>query len=187
MTKRPIAPTLAVTLAVTTLGIGGCGGAVARQPWENTFTGSGDDAFLVDDDFVCLDDARWDVVGGTRVWNALGRQGQAVDHARQHSLGSYPVGTVIQIFADEASVKRGRGFSPETGDWEFLVLDVSSGETVITQRGTTEVKNAAGTCLSCHGAAQAFDYACFTNSSCAPLPFFIDTTVVPEDDDPRCR
>ena len=59
MTKHPIAHALAV--ALSTLGVAGCGGAVERQTWENTFTGSGDDAFLVDDDFVCLDDARWDV------------------------------------------------------------------------------------------------------------------------------
>lgn len=175
-----------VMVAVVGVAVG-CGGEVARQSWENTYAGSGEDLFLVDDDFTCLGDARWDIVGHSRVWNPLGHQNEAVDHARQRSLGSYPVGTVIQLFPGEASVKRGRGFSPATGDWEFLVLNVDSGESVITARGTTDIGNAAGSCLSCHGGAQAFDYACFTNTSCVPLPSFINTTVVPADDDPRCR
>ncbi len=168
--------------------MGACG-AADRQVWPDTFAGDGDDAFLVDDDFVCLGDARFVDVGGRRIWNVFGGQAQqrAEALARSAMPGSYPVGTVVQLFPGEAMVKRGRGFSPETNDWEYLVLDTGSGETVITARGTTEVGNPAGTCLSCHGAAAAFDSVCFTNSSCRPLPFFLDTRVVPERDDDRCR
>jgi hypothetical protein len=164
-----------------------CGGPVERQDWQNTFQGEGEDLFLVDDDFVCLGDARFDNVDGTRLFNPLGRQLEAVEHARRKSLGEYPVGTVLQLFYDEASVKRGRGFSPETGDWEFLTLaaDVDK-KTVITSRGTTEVRNVGGTCMSCHGGANAYDYTCFTNRGCGSLPFFIDTDVQPDVDDPRC-
>ena len=67
------------------------------------------------------------------------------------------------------------------------MLDPSSGATVITARGTTEIGNVGGTCLSCHGRAQAFDTVCFTNTNCVPLPFFVDTRVDPARDDPRCR
>ena len=133
-----------------------------------------------------VSDARWDVVDGTRIWNPLGRQGEAVARARQKDLGGYPVGTVIQLFPEEAMVKRGVGFSVESHDWEYLVLSVAGGESVITSRGTTEVRNAAGSCLSCHGASSAFDSVCFTNTSCAPLPFFVDTAVDPGSEDPRC-
>ncbi|MDP2342146.1 MAG: hypothetical protein Q8O67_14410 [Deltaproteobacteria bacterium] len=165
----------------------GCGGAPARQTWENTFETAGEDLFLVDDDFVCLADERFDVVDGTRVWNPLGHQLEAVEHARGKSLGAYPVGTVVQLFHDEASVKRGRGFSAETGDWEFLTLaSDDDGKSIITSRGTTEVRNVGGTCLSCHDGAAAFDYTCFTNAGCGTLPFFIDTDVQPATDDPRC-
>lgn len=175
-----------IPFALVTIMAGGCGDAPARQVWENTFAGDGEDLFLEDDDFACLSDSRWDVVDGTRIWNPLGRQTEAVARAAQKDLGEYPVGTVIQLFPDEAMVKRGRGFSTETHDWEYLVLHVASGESVITSRGTTEVKNAAGSCLSCHSASSAFDSVCFTNTSCAPLPFFIDTNVDPVTEDPRC-
>ena len=166
--------------------VAGCGDAPARQDWENTFDGEGDDLFLEDDDFPCLSDSRWDVVDGTRIWNPLGRQAEAVARARQRDLGDYPVGTVVQLFPEEAMVKRGRGFSAATNDWEYFVLHVASGQTVITSRGSTDVGNAAGSCVGCHGAASAFDSICFTNTSCAPLPFFINTDVDPSTD-PRCQ
>ena len=179
--KRFVAAVIVVGGAVA------CGGDVVRTEWVNTFEAVGDDAFLVDDDFVCLADSRYEQIGKTRIWNALGRQQQAVEHARSGGIGAYPVGTVIQLFPGEASVKRARGFSPATGDWEFFVLNVDSGESVITERGTTEIANIGGTCLSCHGRANAFDYACFTNTGCGPLPFFINTDMQPDRDDPRCR
>jgi hypothetical protein len=169
------------------LALTGCAPA-ERQQWTNTFDGD-DDAFLVDDDFVCLADARWTDVDGRRVWNVFGgtRHEQAVALAASRDPGEYPVGTVMQLFSFEAMVKRGKGFSPATNDWEYFVLDTGSGETVITARGTADVGNIGGSCLSCHGAASAFDNVCFTNQSCRPLPFFIDTHVEPRDDDPRCR
>lgn len=164
-------------------------GAAERQQWEDTFVGDGDDAFLVDDDFVCLDDARFADVAGRRVWNVFGGEAQAAAEAlaRSGTPGTYPVGTVVQLFPFEAMVKRGHGFSAATNDWEYLLLDTSSGETVITARGTTDVRNIGGTCLSCHGAAAAFDNVCFTNTSCRPLPFFVDTHVEPNLDDARCQ
>jgi hypothetical protein len=165
----------------------GCGGSPARQDFENTFEGDGPDLFVVDDDLVCLGDPRWDLVGRTRIWNALGQQASAVSHGRNRALGEYPIGTVLQLFPEEVSVKRGRGFSQATGDWEFLKLDVQSGETIILERGTTEIGNPGGSCITCHGGANAFDYACFTNGGCGALPPFVDLDVDPDTDDPRCR
>ncbi len=165
-----------------------CGAPSERQSWENSFQGEGEDAFLLDDDFVCLGDERFENVEGRRMWNALGHQLEAVEHGRLRSLGEYPVGTVIQLFPDEASVKRGRGFSPATGDWEFLALSFDDdGRSIIHNRGTTEIANAAGSCISCHARANAFDYVCFTNDGCGSFPFFVDATVDPDADDPRCR
>lgn len=175
-----------VVVLVAGLVLSSCAAPVEPQVWENTFTGPGEDLFLVDEDFVCLGDERFDVVGHSRIWNPLGHQAEAVEHARTRALGEYPIGTVLQLFPDEVSVKRGKGFSPETGDWEFFVLDVKSGSTVIAERGTTEIGNVGGSCIGCHGGANAFDYACFSNDGCGSLPFFIDTTVEPENDDPRC-
>jgi hypothetical protein len=174
-------------LVVGAVDVSACGGPAERQEWENTFEGEGADLFVVDDDLVCLGDARWSVVGHSRIWNALGQQAAAVSHGQNHELGEYPIGTVLQLFPEEVSVKRGRGFSPETGDWEFLKLDVSSGETVIVERGTTDIGNAGGSCIACHAGANAFDYACFSNGGCGALPPFVNLEVNPETDDPRCR
>ncbi|MBM4283522.1 MAG: hypothetical protein FJ137_23200 [Deltaproteobacteria bacterium] len=184
--RSTFAPAVATLAGAITCAMG-CA-AAERQQWEDTFAGDGDDAFLVDDDFACFTDRRWADVDGRRVWNVFGgaRQAQAVALAVSRAPGEYPVGTVLQLFTFEAMVKRGAGFSPATNDWEYLVLDTSSGSTVITARGTTDVGNVGGTCLSCHGAATAHDSVCFTNSSCRPLPFFVDTEVVPASDE-RCR
>src|SRR5262245_47221037 len=37
----------------------------------------------------------------------------------------YPEGSVVQLVPTEAMVKREKGFSPATGDWEFFALQVS--------------------------------------------------------------
>ena len=162
-------------------------GAAERQDWENTYDGDGEDLFLVDDDFTCLAQKPWESVDNFKVWNPLGHQETAVDHARAHRLGEYPVGTGIALFHNEVSVKRGPGFSPETQDWEFLTLDVDADRrTMITNRGTTDVGNIAGSCISCHAGAQAFDMVCGTNNSCGALPFFIDTHPDSKVEDPRC-
>ena len=185
MTRPHALALLAVLLLAALSGASGC--APERQQWEDTYEGDGEDLFLVDDDFTCLDDATWTEIDGTRIVNLLGHQEEAEAVAREPVEGArYPVGTLIQLFADEAMVKRGAGFSPETDDWEFFVLHVGTGNTVITSRGTTEVANPAGSCMSCHAAARDFDNVCFTNSACAPLPFFIDTNVDPKTEDARC-
>jgi hypothetical protein len=163
-----------------------------RKAWENTFTGTTEDAFLVDDDFACLADARWQLEGHTRLWNPLGHTDDMMAVARGDSDDPYPVGTVLQLFPGEASVKRGAGFSPDTKDWEFLIIDADSGKTVITERGTTAIENVAGSCIGCH-AASTNDTACFrsiasdTAPGCEALPFFISTDTDPKNDDPRCR
>jgi hypothetical protein len=163
----------------------GC--AAERREWENTFTGDGEDLFVLDDDLACLADAMWTEVEGTRVANLLGHEEEAVAFARSGVPGEFPIGTIVQLLPEEVSVKRGLGFSSATRDWEFLKLSVAGGRSVITERGTSEIGNPGGSCLSCHQAAVDFDLACFTNDKCAPLPFFIDTDIEPETEDPRCR
>ena len=60
--------------------------------------------------------------------------------ARKPQGGVYPVGTVIQLIPTEAMVKRHKGYSPATGDWEFFALDVSPAGTKISSSGA-KVKN----------------------------------------------
>ena len=170
-------------MVVVTVALG-C--APARQEWPNTYEGDGEDLFVLDDDLACLADEQWALVGKTRITNALGRRDEAVALAESGEQGAYPVGTIVQLLPSEAAVKRGAGFSPETRDWEFIKLDVGTGRTVITERGTTNIGNPGGTCISCHEVARDFDLVCFTNTTCAPLPFFIDTEIDPQTEDARC-
>jgi hypothetical protein len=186
MSRSPVVGVVIVALVIAAIAAIGC--TPERIEWQNEFSGEGEDLFVLDDDLNCLGDDNWVEVNGTRVTNLLDHQDEAVAVAQEPAEGAaFPVGTILQLGADEAMVKRGAGFSADTADWEFLQLHVASGRTVITGRGTTELANPAGTCLSCHTAAKDFDLVCFTNSTCAPLPFFIDTDIDPTTDDPRCR
>lgn len=173
-------------LAAAAFVVGACSTPV-RQEWVNGYDGDGEDLFLVDDDLGCLADAPWESAGNFKVWNGLGHQLEAVEHARSKALGPYPVGTVLSLFHDEVSVKRGRGFSPETGDWEFIKLAVDENQkTIIAERGTTAISNVGGSCIACHDGANAFDFVCGTNDGCGALPFFVDTSPDSREEDPRC-
>jgi hypothetical protein len=62
-------------------------------------------------------------------------------------------------------VKRRAGFSPETKDWEFFLLQLSAGGmTTIQSRGTTAIQTSMGqTCVSCHTMVpDEFDFVCNT-------------------------
>jgi hypothetical protein len=74
--------------------------------------------------------------------------------------GEFPVGTIIVKEKHDGNdsstselltvmVKREKGFAPEIGDWEFLVLD---GFAKAVQKSTAE------TCISCHTGKKANDY-----------------------------
>jgi hypothetical protein len=111
-------------------------------------------------------------VGDHFVTNARGHLAQALAVARSATGGTYPVGTIIQLIPQEAMVKRAKGFSPTTNDWEFFSLDASATGTKILSRGGAKVVNRfGGSCASCHSAAQPqFDFVCGTTHGCAPLP-----------------
>ncbi len=64
-------------------------------------------------------------------------------------VGEYPAGSVVQLLPTEVMVKHRKGYSPDTQDWEFLELDLSSTEPKIMARGFAEVENRfGGNCLS---------------------------------------
>ena len=111
-------------------------------------------------------------VGDHFVTNVSGHLAQALAVARSATGGQYPVGTIIQLIPQEAMVKRAKGFSPSTNDWEFFSLNVTATGTTILSRGGAEVVNRfGGSCASCHSAAQPqFDFVCGTTHGCAPLP-----------------
>ena len=100
----------------------------------------------------------------------------------------YPPGSVIQLIPGEAMVKRDRGFSAATHDWEFFEFDVSKDGTKIRRRGTVDVVNRfGGNCFGCHAPAAAqWDLACETDHGCAPLPVTRAMIRALQRTDPRC-
>ena len=109
-------------------------------------------------------------VGDHFVGSLNGHLDAALAVARKPQGGVYPVGTVIQLIPTEAMVKRHKGYSAATGDWEFFSLNVSPSGTKIQSSGT-KVKNFFGSdCASCHVAAKSnFDFVCEKGHGCAPL------------------
>jgi hypothetical protein len=63
----------------------------------------------------------------------------------------YPVGTIIQLFPQEAMIKRRRRFNRDGHGWEFVQLKVTQdGQTEVMASGRGEVANALGSCQGCH-------------------------------------
>src|SRR5262249_31954439 len=102
--------------------------------------------------------------------------------------GIYPVGTVIQLVPFEASVKRARGFSPASNDWEFFSLSTSATGTTIRARGTMNVVNQfGGNCFTCHKNAQPqWDFLCEQDHGCDPIPITAAQIEALQQADPRC-
>ncbi len=126
-------------------------------------------------------------VRGFYIDNRLGHLKQALAVANSPRGGVYPVGTIIQLVPQEAMVKREKGFSPATRDWEFFFLSVSPSGTEIQTRGTADVVNRfGGNCASCHQGAEArFDGVCEKDHGCAPLPIGDDVFHAIQEADPR--
>jgi len=111
-------------------------------------------------------------VGDHFIASLNGHLAAALAVARSARGGVYPVGTVIELIPTEAMVKRHKGYSTATHDWEMFSLRVSAHGTTIAAEGTTNVVNAFGeNCASCHSLAKTqFDFVCGKTHGCAPLP-----------------
>jgi hypothetical protein len=152
-----------------------CGGSGASHSADRTTTSpttttiaSLRDVAPTASDFVNIH--RMKRVGDHFIGSLNGHLDAALGVARKPKDAVYPVGTVIQLIPTEAMVKRHRGYSPSTGDWEFFSLDVSPTGTKIQSSGV-KVKNfLGGDCASCHVAAKShFDFVCEKGHGCAPL------------------
>jgi hypothetical protein len=106
--------------------------------------------------------------------------------ARSPKGGVYPVGTLIQLIPTEAMVKRHKGYSPSTGDWEFFSLGVSAKGTLIKKGGAKVINFLGLDCSSCHSAAKGqFDFVCGKTHGCAPLPLTDSLLAKIQGSDPR--
>jgi hypothetical protein len=174
------APVLAVAI---TIGVVACSGgeSARRQPTPKP----SEDFVAQPEDFRNLHTMT--KVRGFYLDNRRGHLDEALAVANSPRGGEYPVGTIIQLVPQEAMVKRQKGFSPATRDWEFFFLSVSPGGTVIEKRGKDDVVNRfGGNCASCHQAAAArFDSVCEQDHGCAPLPIGRDVFHAIQESDPR--
>lgn len=128
-------------------------------------------------------------VGNHFVDNRLGYLAEALAVARSPRGGRYPLGTIIQLVPQEAMVKREKGWSQATNDWEFFSLSVSRQGTTILTRGKDNVVNRfGGNCASCHSAAgRQWDFVCEKDHGCAPLPIGDPVIAAIQHADPRPR
>lgn len=123
-----------------------------------------------------IDNLNGDIAATKKV--ALSKQG-----------GVYPEGSVIQLVPTEVMVKREKGFSPATKDWEFFELDVSAKGSTIRTRGFAEVVNRfGGNCFACHVRAKPqFDMVCEKDHGCDPIRLNDDMITALQKTDPRCE
>ena len=143
-----------------------------------------EDLEMQDEDFDCIKDGT--AVRKFFVANRLGHLDEALAVARREIVPPYPAGTIIQLVPFEAMVKRGGRFDPENDDWEYLVIDPTSGSTNITARGTEEVINVGVPCFACHSAAKAVDYICESGNGCPELMLSDELVDFLQESDPRC-
>ena len=138
------------------------------------------------EDFGCIRDMH--PVRGFFVDNLLGDLEATLAVAHSETGGVYPAGSVVQLVPAEVMVKREAGFDPETKDWEFFELDVSSGASEIRVRGAGEVVNQfGGNCLSCHEKAEPqWDLICEQTHGCDPIPLTPVMVKAIQNTDPRC-
>ncbi len=92
-------------------------------------------------------------------------------------------------FPNILTMRKVRGFDPETGAWDFFFLEVSGTGTEIKSRGTSSVRNGFGLgCQSCHsGAEPQWDMVCESDHGCTPLPFTDSRIEKIQASDPRPR
>lgn len=128
-------------------------------------------------------------VRGFFVDNIAGNLEGTLAVARSKTGGVYPPGSVVQLFPNEVMIKREKGFSPVTKDWEFFEIDVSKNGSTIRKRGFADVKNRfGGNCFACHVQARPeWDMICEEGHGCEKLPIGRGAVEALQETDPRCK
>jgi hypothetical protein len=132
MGDRSLRDTIAVAVATVTVGVGliitlaAFGVASGHEALHPRHTPSGQDIDMKPSDFQNLHTMT--MVRGFFVDNRLGHLKAALRVARAEK-GVYPVGTILQLVPQEATVKRRKGFNPATRDWEFFFLQTTTKDT----------------------------------------------------------
>lgn len=185
--ESPIRFTLARLLLATATATAGAAAFAAGSAAETAPDGIANAPVQVTaESFRCIRDMT--PVRGFFVDNLLGHLDDTLAVARSPTGGTYPPGSVVQLFPNEVMVKREAGFSPVTRDWEFFELDVSEQGTTIRKRGFADVKNRfGGNCFACHVQAKPeWDLVCEQDHGCEKLPVSRYAIRALQNADPRC-
>lgn len=120
--------------------------------------------------------------------NLLGDVDSTLAAANNPKGAIYPTGSVVQLVPTEVMVKREKGTSPATGDWEFFELEVNESGSKIAKRGFVDIVNRfGGNCFSCHAPAKkSWDFICESGHGCDPIPIDHKMTGALQRSDPRC-
>jgi len=145
-----------------------------------------DEINITNESFGCMADM--EKVRHFYVGNLLGDLQTTLKVAQSKKGGVYPPGSVVQLVPTEVMVKREKGWSPRTKDWEFFELDVSPAGSEIKVRGTDQAVNKfGGNCLECHERARPkWDMICEAGHGCLPIPVTRKQIKMLQDSDPRC-
>lgn len=190
MSRLPRLPTLAgLLLATALIFIAAC--QSDPPPIANaepvTDPNRPDALVITEKSFKCIRDMT--PVRGFYVDNIAGNLAGTLTVAQSSTGGVYPPGSVLQLFPNEVMVKREKGFSPVTRDWEFFELDVDENGSTILTRGFASVKNRfGGNCFACHVQARPeWDLVCESDHGCTPLPISDLAIHSLQNTDPRCE
>ncbi|MFB6264644.1 MAG: hypothetical protein ABEL76_13620 [Bradymonadaceae bacterium] len=187
---HPLALRDTAALALLAVVWGGCDGESSAPSPEDAAVADTADADEplrpTSQTFECI--RNWTKVRRFYITRTNGPTAPAVDVARSEDGGRYPPGTLIQLVPREAMFKHRPGWSPETNNWEFFVLEPTEDTTRIVDRGTTDVENRfGGNCADCHSqAAPKWDFVCERDHGCPDIPIGGDTIRVLQQQDPRC-
>ena len=142
---------------------------------------------VTEESFKCLKEMT--PVRGFFVDNIAGNLEGTVAVAKSKTGGVYPPGSVVQLFPNEVMIKREKGFSPVTKDWEFFEIDVSKDGSIIRKRGFADVRNRfGGNCFACHVQARPEgDMICEEGHRCEKLPIGRGAVEALQETDPRCK
>lgn len=142
---------------------------------------------VTEESFKCLKEMT--PVRGFFVDNIAGNLEGTVAVAKSKTGGVYPPGSVVQLFPNEVMIKREKGFSPVTKDWEFFEIDVSKDGSTIRKRGFADVRNRfGGNCFACHVQARPeWDMICEEGHGCEKLPIGRGAVEALQETDPRCK
>ncbi len=154
---------------------------------ENPAAGGGREVEVTANTFLCITDMT--PVRHFYVDNLLGNLEGTLAVANSDTGGTYPKGSVVQLFPDEIMVKHGEGWNLATRDWEFFEIDVSEEGSTIRGRGFVDVVNRfGGNCFGCHVKARPeWDMICGKDHGCDSIPVTSEEILQLQQADPRCK